>query len=675
MSKKHVDILIVDDEEKFRENMTKRLALRGYSIHQVGKGEDAIKQVRMYDYDVVLLDMKMPGMSGEETLREIKKVNPTVQVVILTGHASFKSATVTGKLDAFSYLEKPVELEELLGVIESAKRHKVTVLIREDLIPDKKPTFKQTMMGVTNYRPLFILIGLLFFVAIILMPTPKSIIRLMGFEKQGQIGEAITGFADYRKMAQGENIADYYGHYTKFTKSKEERYPVNSAAFKAKAMMALLFLAAFFWGTGALPIGITAILVGVVMYWFRIMPPEMVAAAYMKDSVLFIFGVLVLAVGIGKTGLDKRIGVLLLGLSTNLRRFLFIFCPLLAMSASFVSEHALVAFIAPLMVAIYAVSIRAAGLKEDRGLAVVLLLSVTMVANIGGPGSPSAGGRNAVMLGILKDYGTAPSYLEWMKYGFPFVPVAALVIAAYFYIVFRNKIQVKNLNIAAIVKQESKRLGPMLRNEYIMAVILFLIVLGWVFLSDTYGMAGPVLLGLVLMAAFRIIRWQDVNHISWDVVALYAAATAMGKGLAVTGAGLWIADLFIKALPDAMTSGTGLAVACSLFTGILTNFMSDGATVSTLGPITTPMAIISNTHPWMIGFATAFASSFAHAMIIGTPNNAIVYALAVDPDTGKRLLTLGDFAKHGTVVLILSFLVLWIWLFMIYWPWVGFPAS
>ncbi len=79
----------------------------------------------------------------------------------------------------------------------------------------------------------------------------------------------------------------------------------------------------------------------------------MVAQAYAKDSVIFIFGVLALAAAISKTGLDRRIGMLLLGTSTSLRRFAFIFAPLLAVTASFLSEHALVAFIAPILMMVY----------------------------------------------------------------------------------------------------------------------------------------------------------------------------------------------------------------------------------------------------------------------------------------------------------------------------------
>jgi len=133
-----------------------------------------------------------------------------------------------------------------------------------------------------------------------------------------------------------------------------------------------------------------------------------------------------------------------------------------------------------------------------------------------------------------------------------------------------------------------------------------------------------------------------------------------------------MADAFVGALPAFMRSGEGLAIAASLFTGITTNFMSDGATVAAIGPITVPMAKISGTHVWMVGLATAFASSFAHMLIIGTPNNAIAYAMAKDPVTGEQLVGLGDFFRHGSVALVLSFAVLWAWTFFGYWRWIGF---
>jgi sodium-dependent dicarboxylate transporter 2/3/5 len=341
------------------------------------------------------------------------------------------------------------------------------------------------------------------------------------------------------------------------------------------------------------------------------------------------------------------------------------------MTASFLSEHALVAFLAPVLMLAYAATIRSAGLTKDKGLVVMMLLLLTFSGNLGGPGSPAAGGRNAVMVGILADYGMAPSFGKWVMMGFPFVPVMALVIAAYFYLAFRNRIQVKNPDIAAQVRRESEKIGKMTQDEYRAAGVLVLLVVLWTTLSGRLGMGGPALFCIVLLNVLGILRWRDISRINWDVVALYAGATAMGYGLAMTGGALWLADGFVSLLPDFMKSGTGLCVSCSLLSGVLTNFMSDGATVAVVGPITVPMGILSGTSPVTAGLATAFASSFAHMLVIGTPNNAIVYAMARDPETGEQLLTMKDFLVHGFMVLLLSFAVLWIWVFLGYWKWMA----
>jgi sodium-dependent dicarboxylate transporter 2/3/5 len=184
-----------------------------------------------------------------------------------------------------------------------------------------------------------------------------------------------------------------------------------------------------------------------------------------------------------------------------------------------------------------------------------------------------------------------------------------------------------------------------------------------------------VILALVALNVLGILRWKEVNSIHWDVVALYAAASAMGVGLAATGAALYIADTFILYLPDFLTStAAGLSIAVSIFTGVLTNFMSDGATVAAIGPIAVPMATIAEASPIMIGLATAFASSFAHMLVIGTPNNAIIFALSKDYETGEQLITMTDFFVHGFFVLLISFALLWFWVILGYWRWLPWPV-
>jgi solute carrier family 13 (sodium-dependent dicarboxylate transporter), member 2/3/5 len=675
-------VLVIDDEDRFRESLAKQLTLRGFDVLDASNGEDAIKIVRHENPEVVLLDQKMPGMDGIQTLKELKRIRPEVQIVMHTGHGSIESARVTGKHDVFAYLEKPSSIEEITGTIRRAAEERVYALARHEITEVKRSGLKDWLIGVQNARPGVILLGATLFLAVILMPPPGKLVTFLSSPKTGDVGEAVAGYSDYRKMGVDETITEYYGKKAKLSGKRttpegtvvKTAPEVEAVAFRAQVMIGVLVVAALFWATGAVPIGITALLVGVLMYFFGVFPADQVAKAYAKDSVVFIFGVLALAAAISKTGLDRRIGILLLGTSTSLRRFALIFAPLLSVTAAFLSEHALVAFLAPILMLVYLGAISAAGITKDRGLVVFLLLMLTFCANIGGPGSPAAGGRNAVMLGIFSDYGIEVSFGQWVMLGLPFVPVMAVVIALYFLVVFRNKIAVKTVNVAAVVRRESEKIGKMTADEYKAASVLVLVIVLWVTMSGKVGMGGPVILCLVLLNILGILRWKDINGIHWDVVALYAAASAMGYGLASTGAALWLADGFVSVLPAALKSGDGLCVSTSLITGILTNFMSDGATVAAIGPITVPMATLSGTSPLLVGLITAFASSFAHMLIIGTPNNAICYSIAKDPETGEQLVTMKDFLVHGSAVFVLSLLVLWVWVIFGYWKWFGFSG-
>jgi sodium-dependent dicarboxylate transporter 2/3/5 len=673
-------ILIIDDEDRFRQALARQLEVRDFNVLDTSNGEDAIKIVRHDNPEVVILDQKMPGMDGIQTLKEIKKIRPEVQVIMHTGHGNLEAARITGKHDVFYYLEKPCALDDLIKVVREAIAERLNALARHEIPEIQKSGLKDWLIGVHNARPGIILLCVILFAGIVLMPTPQRLETFLVSKKTGKMGETVAGYSDYRQMEVGQSIAEYYTSKAKLYsktiapdgKVVKTAFSTEQVARRAKVMVGILLVAAIFWATGAVPIGITALLVGVLMYFFGVFPADQVAKAYAKDSVVFIFGVLALAAAISKTGLDRRIGILLLGTSTSLVRFAFIFGPLLAVTAAFLSEHALVAFIAPILMLVYIGAIRTAGIKKDKALVVILLLMLTFCGNVGGPGSPAAGGRNAVMLGILSDYGISLSFGNWVKMGMPFVPVMALVIAAYFVLVFRNKVKAGSVNVAAEVRQESEKIGKMTPDEYKAAGVLILVIVLWTTLSSRFGMGGPVILCLVLLNIMGVLRWKEINSIHWDVVALYAAASAMGYGLASTGAALWLANSFVAVLPEFLKSGIGLCISTSFITGVLTNFMSDGATVAAVGPITVPMATLSGTSPIMVGMATAFASSFAHMLVIGTPNNAIVFSMAKDPETGEQLLTMKDFFIHGFAVFILSMAVLWLWVFFGYWKWITF---
>ena len=109
------NVLVVDDEEDFVETLVNRLNKRKVPTTGVLSGEEAIDLMKKREFDVVILDVKMPGgMDGIETLREIKRVQPLAEVILLTGHGSVETSIEGMKLGAFDYILKPVKLEDLL---------------------------------------------------------------------------------------------------------------------------------------------------------------------------------------------------------------------------------------------------------------------------------------------------------------------------------------------------------------------------------------------------------------------------------------------------------------------------------------------------------------------------------------------------------------------------------
>lgn len=113
-------ILLVDDEVVFTNNMSKLLNNRGYLVTAVNSGDSAIQKLEAEDFDVVVLDLKMPGMDGITTLKEIKKLDLFTETLILTGHGSIDTAMEAIKLGAYDYLTKPCEIDELVAKIEGA---------------------------------------------------------------------------------------------------------------------------------------------------------------------------------------------------------------------------------------------------------------------------------------------------------------------------------------------------------------------------------------------------------------------------------------------------------------------------------------------------------------------------------------------------------------------------
>ncbi len=124
MSKEEIKILLVDDEKQFVDTLAERLAMRGFSARVAYDGPQALKAVED-PTDVIVLDLRMPGMDGFEVLRSVKKSNPQVQVIILTGPGGDAEEQTAYRMGAYNFLKKPMDIDELLNSIRMAYRDKV----------------------------------------------------------------------------------------------------------------------------------------------------------------------------------------------------------------------------------------------------------------------------------------------------------------------------------------------------------------------------------------------------------------------------------------------------------------------------------------------------------------------------------------------------------------------
>lgn len=121
-------VLLVDDEDDFLKTLTQRLEVRGLKVTGATRGEEAVDLVDKQEFDAIVIDLAMPGMDGLETLKQIKENHPEAEIIMLSGQGSIKKSTEAMKLGAEDFLEKPVDIQELLKKIAEAKGKRILIL-------------------------------------------------------------------------------------------------------------------------------------------------------------------------------------------------------------------------------------------------------------------------------------------------------------------------------------------------------------------------------------------------------------------------------------------------------------------------------------------------------------------------------------------------------------------
>ncbi len=121
-------VLLVDDEKEFTHILSERMKARGLTVVTAENGRSALQKAQKEAYDAIILDMLMPEMDGIETMKRLLEINPDLQIIILTGHATLEKGIEAVKLGAMDFLEKPADIDKLMAKISKAKTKKMILV-------------------------------------------------------------------------------------------------------------------------------------------------------------------------------------------------------------------------------------------------------------------------------------------------------------------------------------------------------------------------------------------------------------------------------------------------------------------------------------------------------------------------------------------------------------------
>jgi sodium-dependent dicarboxylate transporter 2/3/5 len=460
--------------------------------------------------------------------------------------------------------------------------------------------------------------------------------------------------------------------------SGKDKNAADKGAWHIKVSIAMGVFVVFCFVTECIPLPGVAFCIGLLLTFTGVVSRQQVAMLYWSDACWFIMGSLMFATAFVKTGVDKRVCLMMFRKLAvpNVKWITLIIFIIISPLASFISDHALAAMFLPIGMLLYQNSLTKET-PEDPELAKMLMIAIAMACNIGGFGAPSGGARNVIMMTYLEDmFGFDIGYFQWVSYAMPFV--ICMIPITWFAVNWRFKPKVTSLAPAMEhLKTEISKMGGWNRNQIVAIIIFLIMVYGW-FTEKVFYDLGiyPVRLGIGVLAIAGavayllagIVNWRDYQEkVDWGVVWLYAGAIIFGRTLDGTGAAYWMARTCIDALaPLGMDAGVPLMLVNNGLTAILTNLMADGPAAAAVGPISLNMAGL--VHPGtsflpFMAMGTACASSFAYCLIIGTPPNAIVYA--------SGYLEPKDYFRIGVIMWVVANVVL-IALTAVYWVFRGF---
>ena len=459
-----------------------------------------------------------------------------------------------------------------------------------------------------------------------------------------------------------------------------EKAKALKAGFHVKVAVGIVLFVVLCFVTEAIPLPMVAFCIGIIAMCTGLVTRKTVAGLYWSDATWFIMGSLMFATAFVKTGVDKRIAMMMFGKLKNadVKWVTLIMVLVIAPLTMFMSDHALAAMFLPIGILLYTMSTSASG-REDPELAKMLMITIAMACNLGGSLAPSGAARNIIMMSYTEDmFGISMGFGQWCLYCIPFlvflIPVTWVVIN------WRFSPSVRNLGAALdVVREEIDKMGGKWTRQQKISLIIFLVMLFcWITEKNLilrltgirFGIGVFAVMGAIAYILAGVVNWRDYQtKVDWGVVWLYAGAIIFGRVLVEAGGAYWIARSIVGlTIRLGIGEGIGLLLSGNMITGLLTQIMADGPACAAVGPVTLAMAGIVHPGTSMIPFmamGTAITSSFAYCLVIGTPPNAIVYA--------SGYLDARDYLRVG-VILWFTNMAGFALLASTYWRWLGFSG-
>lgn len=434
---------------------------------------------------------------------------------------------------------------------------------------------------------------------------------------------------------------------------------------EGKAAIGLFLMAGIWWVFEVIPIGVTAIAIGVFQALFLIRPAKDAFRDFMDPSVMFIFGSIVIGLAFTQSGLTRRIAYKMLAVAGENTNMILLGCLVVTAALAHLMAHtAVAATMFPILLAIYA--LYGEGEKQTN-FGKSLFIGMAYAAGAGSIITFLGAARGPAAAGMYKEFtGQEIGFFELTSY--MFLIGWLMVIAIWLYLITFMKPEKKTIpGLRRTVKRLADGLGPMTAHEKIVLGIVFGVVLlmslkGVVPFLQPIDRAALMLLSTLLFFVLGILTVKNLEDIPWNIILLFSGAMSIGFCLWQTGAAEWMAVQWLALLQGAHWFVFVMGIAA--FVLLMTNFIMNVAAIAIVLPVALVIAKYMGVAPDVVMYAALVTAGMPFLLLIGAAPNAIAY--------DSKQFSTGEFFKHGLPMSLVLLAVLGLAVTLL-WPLLGMP--